>query len=282
MLGTLSSLTVNFGTDLSIVGMGPAETTINAGGDSASGLQQSVFTVVGILNLDGLTISGGDATSTDNAFGGEVGEGGAILTAGAGVNLVNTCLEDNTAAYAGGAIFGFSVNMSGCTVCDNTTSEVGGGIDIFRTANISGCTFYGNSVTGVPSASTNDNTGTSGQSVEGGAVYARTATISDSTFTGNVATGGAGGDGAMLGGDGGDSWGGAIFCSRESTLINDTIVNNSAVGGDGGSTNRWRHGFQWRSRLRLWGWRLLQLWQYCHRQLHHRQQWGGRRRPRRF
>ncbi len=81
-------------------------------------------------SLDGVSIYGHDV---DNAFGGGIYVTGNMYGSGlVHLNLVNTTLYDNTAAYGGGVYIGenASVNILNTTVAGNTAATAGGGVYI--------------------------------------------------------------------------------------------------------------------------------------------------------
>jgi hypothetical protein len=134
------------------------------------------------VRLDGLTLTGGQAT------GYLAGEGGAILNEGGGLTLHRCTLSGNTATFAGGAISNRagSLTLTQCTLAENTVTAGGvnfGGGAIFNlgTLALTHCTISANV--------------TATQNQGGGIINAGPATLTNCIVAGNtVGPGGVGAD----------------------------------------------------------------------------------------
>jgi hypothetical protein len=188
------------------------------GGGSASGVIRQTGGA-GDLSLDGITITGSNATGPSP---------GAVVQLGAGaLNLSNCSFSGNQATTsasdaAGGALVsptsgGGSLTITGCTFSDNTATstsgEIGGAVahDANGSMSIRTSALTGNSATG------------SAQSdVAGGAVNnGGPTTIADSSIVGNHGTG------INVGG-------GVVNESGVETTANSTIAANTATAAAGG------------------------------------------------
>ncbi len=153
---------------LTIIGTGAGSTIIDA--DTIDRVFE-VTTYQRTLNVQGLTITGGETT----------GNGGAIRTEGH-LNVKDVEIANNTSALVGGGIFAAvngSVAIADSTISNNTAGN-GGGIYISNGGlEVAATTFDGNSAT---------------QNNGGGIYYSNgIATIETSTFSNNVASVGNGG-----------------------------------------------------------------------------------------
>ena len=149
-------------------GKAPAE--VNGGGNG------SVFTIGsgGNLSLDGVTVTGGNASNEGGGI--DNGNGGAL-------EVLDSTIEGNTASLGGGiASQTFStVTVDDSTISGNSASGAGGGIfSADENLVLDNATLYGNT------------------SLRGGGIYTDGApgglTADDSTIVGNVATATSSGD----------------------------------------------------------------------------------------
>jgi hypothetical protein len=183
----------------------------------------------GSLTLDGVTLSGGSATSAAPG-----NDGGAIYNRGT-VNLTgNTSITNSTANADGGAVYNrgtFNI-AAGSTIAGNTAADDGGGIySSSGTLNVTGGTITDN---------------TAGD--EGGGIRSvdSTVTLTDANITDNTATGGSGGGlyttsttltvtNGVFSGNGGNSGGGLYFTNSPSAASLDgvQILNNTGTNGGG-------------------------------------------------
>lgn len=126
-------------------------------------------TATGPLQLDNLTITGGDSPNP----------GGGVTTSG-DATLVNTTITGNTSAGRGGGIVVLGdVTITNSTITGNTSGFDGGGVCAFGTVHVTGSTISGN---------------TAGGSGDGGGICAfGDMTVTNSTVTGNASTGVGGG-----------------------------------------------------------------------------------------
>ena len=172
-----------------------------------------VFDVFGAdVEIQGLTIIGGDATGSSERG------GGLRLDADSDVTISDSVFDDNTAAQAGGAIenTGGVLTTSDTDYTDNATGTTpgnGGAVHAAGgTTTISGGTASGNSA------------------VEGGAHWiggGGTMAVVGATVTGNDATGGDATAGDRQGGGGLFNVGGTLH------VVDATITGNTAVVGAG-------------------------------------------------
>jgi Right handed beta helix region len=241
-----TSLTVS--QDVSIVGPGAANLTVNGGG-AVRDFFIEVDGKAGNVTLSGMTITGGFVAATaigggiftdDNTVidsciitGNTAGAGGGVTTSNYGqLTIRNSTVSSNTANGAatiggGGGIrigqFG-SARISNTSVTGNT-GPIGGGISLQanNTMVLENSTISGNTATGA---------GGAGLYTLGtpGSFYinpSSTIVINNSTFANNTATTGAGG-GIMVAGTAGQGYANPI------SLNNVTIAGNSAATTGGG------------------------------------------------
>lgn len=108
-----------------------------------------VVTLAGSAAMDGLTITKGNANGDSAPF----NQGGGVMVGIYSVELSNCTLSDNSASGDGGAIYSYSsssVTASNCTFSDNSASY-GGAIYSYGSSSsvtASDCTFSGNSAGG--------------------------------------------------------------------------------------------------------------------------------------
>src|SRR5262249_24704773 len=171
-LGALPAITAS---SLAITGPGANLLTID--GQNSSNIL-TIKAGAGVI-LSGLTLAHGKASSLD---------GGAIDNSGT-LAMLNCAVTDSTAAQGGG-IFnerGAALAMIGCTLSGNSTtgpSTSGGGIfNYYGTVNLTNCTVYDNTATGSGGGICN----------EGGSV-----TLTDSTLADNSASSGGALDNVSL------------------------------------------------------------------------------------
>jgi hypothetical protein len=182
--------TLNVGTDVTIVGPGPDNLTLDGQLNEAIYIAQSkTVSISGFSIVNGSTLEGGaifndqgaTLSLTDCVLADNFGfYGGAIFNEQGTVNLDNCVLAYNESFSCGGAIFNdgsdvlfyyvyhypypypltgiATLTLTNCTVSDNLSIEAGGGI--FNeagagtaTLTIAGCTFNGNSVATNPAVS---------------------------------------------------------------------------------------------------------------------------------
>jgi hypothetical protein len=183
----------------------------------------------GSLTLDGVTISGGSATSAAPG-----NDGGAIYSRGT-VNLTgSTSITNSTASADGGAVYNrgtFTVE-AGSSIAGNTAADDGGGLYTSSgTLNVTGGTITDN---------TADDEGGGIRSVDSAI------TLTNANITDNTATGGSGGGlyttsttltvtGSVFSGNGGNSGGGLYFTNSPSAALLDgvQILNNTGTNGGG-------------------------------------------------
>jgi hypothetical protein len=184
--------------DLTLSGPGPDLLAVSR----TSKTQFRIFhvTAVRTVNIDGLTISGGDA---------HFDYGGGILNDKSILTLTNCSVVDNIASYGGGGIYnndGGSLTIVNSIISSNSAAggkyPFGGGI-AGGSLTITNSTISGNSAAG----------GGPPCCIGAGGGIAGGGTMTNSTITGNY----AGLDGGGISGGG--------------TIINCTISNNSAGGG---------------------------------------------------
>src|SRR5208337_4801521 len=215
----LTSVLPDLVNNISIQGPGASNLTVKR---VSSAPDFSVFTVDSgeTVSLSGMTIAGGNATST-MGLGDISGEGGGIYNAGA-LTVTNSTFTGNSASIGngGGNTGGGGIYNAGALTVTNSTFTNnsaplgnGGGIDNFGTLTVTGSTFTGNSA--------------NGGGWGGGILNAAAMTVTDSTFTSNSA-----------------GWGGGIFNSYSSsyqtgtvTVNGSTFTSNSAAGWGGGVAN---------------------------------------------
>ncbi len=129
----------------------------------------------GNVMLSGLTISNGNATSSDGL------SGGGIRNAGANLTVVDCAVVNNNGSSFGGGIInaGGNLTVNRCTLSNNSAINGGGIINFGNTVSVMSSTFYGN-------LSTNGDGG--GISQQG-----QSLTVFNSTISGNSAAGRGGG-----------------------------------------------------------------------------------------
>jgi conserved repeat domain len=220
---------------LSYAGSGPV--TIDGNGATVQGNNTFGLIVdpgVGLLTVDGLTLTGGGTS-------GDPGTGGGIRAAS--VTVTNSTITGNTAKGSGGGIAAGSVTVTNSTISANTADSSGccfeaggGGIYAGDSATVIGSTIRGNSASGasyvagggigvgsplgdsgsvtVSSSTISGNSSNSGGGLSGGSV-----TVTSSTISGNSAQGIFGGGGIF---------GGSV------TVTSSTITGNNGRGSAGG------------------------------------------------
>src|SRR6266508_4291928 len=202
---TLTSGELFIDKDLTIVGPGSGNLTIQRSSDPGTPDFRIFDIWSGTVSISGLTVSNGRAD-----FGGGI-YNGFILD-------LNDCrITGNLATQSGGGIAndGGTMTMSNCVISGNAGDEGwGGGVYNGGTLDATDCTVSNNTVTS-----------TLGYAVFGGGVYNNgggTLTFTNSKIIGNFATGGAGANGGGAG----------IYNEFGSvTLDRSTVDSNSATGG---------------------------------------------------
>jgi len=215
---------------LTIVGLGPEQTVIDASGlisDRVLHIVAGVDTVV----ISGVTIINGDVT----------GGGGGIYNRDADLTLLNTVVISNHASNNGGGVYVWSgsVTLSSTQVVSNTADDSGGGVFVAN----------GSAILNASGGLINSNS-----AKDGGGVYLRrgSATLSGTQVLSNTAGGaesaqGGGGvyveqDNATLNMNGGriagnsviDHYGGGVYVEQGSATLNGTqLLHNSAFWGGG-------------------------------------------------
>ena len=215
---TLGGTELTITEELTLMGPGDDDLTI-----SANGMSRVINVTANVpLTVEGLTITGGITTGTDN--------GAGINSAGT-VTLNNSTVSGNSSNVDGGGIFSnVSVTLTNSTVSGNSSSAGGGGIrtsgDVTLTrSNVSGNSANANA--GIYSRGTvtlNDNSTVSGNSsaTQVGGIFGERVVLNDSTVSNNSAGTIAGGIGAAFG------------SPSEVSLTNSTVSGNSSNGNGGG------------------------------------------------
>ena len=230
--GTELSIASDVTIDGDIDGDDKADITIDAAGGSR------VFNVTdGTSTLDALAITGGDAGSGSQDFGGgirvenaaltianavvtgnnaDTGAGGGIaLSTDATLTTTNTVISDNAAAIGAGVAMGghnATATFLDTTISGNSATGFGGGVVL--SAPYVSVTLVNSTVS--------DNSANGGAGIDVGAPYV-TLTLTNSTVSGNVS----------------ESWGGGIGIGGPDsivTLTNTTVSGNSAATFGGGMT----------------------------------------------
>jgi parallel beta-helix repeat protein len=175
------------------------------GGDPSAGSGQAISPTI-----EGLCITGGDASELGGAYWEDAGGGVYVISATATIS--NNQVFSNTADYGGGLWqYKSDATLSANTVVSNTASAAGfncgGGLGLYSSpyATLSGNTISGNTAYG-----------------DGGGLclyYSGDATLSGNTISGNTAHG-----------DGGGLY---LYYSYDATLSDNTISSNSAHSGGG-------------------------------------------------
>jgi len=202
-------------------------TTLDAEG------QRRVLYATGDISptIEGLRLTGGDATGLGGGTGGtDAGGGVYVITATATIS--NNQVFNNTADYGGGLFLDYSnATLSDNTITSNTASG-GGGLSL----NHSNATLSGNTV--VSNTATADYGG-------GLSAYGSDATLISNTITSNTAQDGGGGlflyeSDATLNGNEVISntarWGGGLYLDSgsDATLNGNTITSNNVANEGGG------------------------------------------------
>ena len=220
--GTISLLSVLPDLSASIDIEGPGSSDLTLARNPTATTNFRIFDVLSaaVVELSGLTITGGVDTGTGSA-----GFGGGIENSGS-LSLIGVTLSGNTAGV------------------NNEVEGTGGGIDNSGTLSISDSTISGNVAAVVPVLPGEANGG------YGGAIYnTGTLSLSDTSFTGNSGEGGGGAilnsgeltvtDSTFTGNKGGgyESPAGAIGNSGSATVSGSTFADNTSDNGGGGISN---------------------------------------------
>jgi len=238
--------------ELSIIGLGPSYTTIDAQGGSRI---FNITTNGGNFLFEGLTLTGGHENSSggairsessgqltisDSVISGNSTEG---LNAGGGgisardIAVINSTISDNSTS--GDQASGGGINAEVLTVVDSTISgnftagefARGGGIYAQADVSLTGSTLAENFTSGARSAGgglfTDDHvslidsrvTGnsTAGDNANGGGIFADDLTVTDSIVFGNSTAGSA-------------ASGGGLFAQGDAVLTNSLVSENSTSG----------------------------------------------------
>ena len=179
--------------------------------------------------VEGLRITGGDATGLGGSPYGGADAGGGVYILGASARLDNNWIVSNTAEHGGGLFLWHGrACISGNTVSSNM-AVIGGGLFLYD----SPAALSANSVTGNNASEggglflTSSDATLSGNSVtcnralnDGGGVYLdwSDAALGANTITGNTA---------------GDLGGGLLLHGSQATFVNDVIADNQAGTGSG-------------------------------------------------
>ena len=246
------------GNSVNLVGTGGAAvTTIDATGKNAPVILYPTSTtgpVSGVLNVTGLTVTGGSNPFTGSGFGAGSGYGAGIIVGTGTLNVSDSVIEGNDAAFGGGGIYAIqaTLNVSRTTVTNNT----GGGItDLSGTASVTDSQITNNvghgggggieaqgTLTVINSTVTGNSLDGSGANAGGGIYNFGTATVTGSTISGNSAGDGGGIENASgnltvtsstISGNTATGQGGGVASGGTLTLTNSTVANNTASGGGG-------------------------------------------------
>jgi len=162
--------------------------------------------------VDGLTITRAYA---DN-YSYDTYTGGGISTNYSPITVNNCAITSNYAIHIGGGIYASSLNMTGCTVANNTTTYNGGGLNLTASeSNLTNCLIYGNS-------------GGSGGGINGSGTLTN-CTLSKNTNTTSTAGSGGGGictagpmtlNNCIIYGNTTAAYGGDIFVTSGTTTLN--------------------------------------------------------------
>ncbi len=146
------------------------------------------------VQLDNLTLKGGDVSSLANNYGG-------VILAGNDSNLtLNNSTVTGGKATFGGGIFGYgTITVENSTISGNSAGAFGGGISS-DTITVINSTVSGNSA-----------------NLDGGGIYGGTITVENSTISGNTA----------------GSYGGGIYSGATAMIVNSTVAGNTATEGGG-------------------------------------------------
>ena len=201
--------------------------TISGNGQTidGNGASRVLYVNTATFTANSVTLTGGTAPPGSS--------GGGVLSYAGTINLTNTAISGNFAAFGGG-VFSSSgtINLTNCTLSGNTSTVSGGGMlagntttATFRNTTISANTagMHGGGVYGLFFTATFANTTISGNHAdEGGGVstFTSAASFTDSTISGNTSS----------------NFGGIYATSGTTTLTNTTVSGNTAtaVGGVGG------------------------------------------------
>jgi hypothetical protein len=208
-------------------------TTLDAEG------QGRVFYITGDISptIEGLRITGGDATGLGGGFCPWMDAGGGVYIITATATISDSWLYSNTTAWDGGGLYLSygAATLSGNTFTVNTANRYGGGLLLYH----SGATLISNTIT----ANTAEDCG--GLFLLGG----NAATLSGNVVTSNTAYSWGGGlclevsnatlsGNAITGNTAGSRGGGLHLSSSDATLNGNTVISNTAEL-DGGGLALW-------------------------------------------
>ncbi|MES2923950.1 MAG: choice-of-anchor Q domain-containing protein [Verrucomicrobiota bacterium] len=207
---TLTSGVMTITRSMTITGPGASSLALN--GINGNGAR-SIFDIsTGVVDVSGLTLSGGRGTFYTVTVGGvtsSVRSGGALYITGGTVTVTNSALSDNPGSTGyGGAIFmtGGGLTVSNCTLSRNSNRY--GGVICLK----------GSAVATITNSTLSDN-----DAGFGGAIYTSDSTdaitIRSSTLSGNDASG---------------TGGGILTNGGPVTIANSTLSNNRAMGSTNG------------------------------------------------
>lgn len=214
VFGTLQTITLTTGqilitnsvnSNVTITGPGPNLLTISGGGAS------KIFSITEtpVVNISGMTLTGGNGVGTPSGFGGAVYNQG-VLT------LTNMVITGNSAADDGGGVYNStddSVTIISSIITNNTAGSRSGGVHNNEGATLT----ITDSI-----ISNNMSNGPAGVGVGGGGIYSEdgsTLSVTNSTISNNQSL---------------SSGGGITADSITLTVTNSTISGNSAAGRFGG------------------------------------------------
>lgn len=221
-------------------------TTLDAQG------QGRVLVITGDIapTIEGLRITGGDATGLGGVWSGDVG--GGIYINGTTAALSDNVVYSNTACVGGGLYLQSSpATMNGNTVSGNTASADAGGLYLYASrATLNGNTVSSNTSKGwgggillsnsnatLSGNTVTDNTGTYGGGV---CLSWSDAALNGNTISGNIATIAGGGvevyhsnatlNGNLVSGNTAQTGGGLELVGRTPTLVNNVVADNQTMG----------------------------------------------------
>jgi len=179
--------------------------------------------------LDGFTITGGNANSSDAES-----YGGGMFNYASSPTVANCTFSDNSAGDSGGGMFNFynDPTVTNCTFSGNTANWGGGMYNSGNnTATVTDCTFSGNSATDSGGGIYNDNSSPA---------------VSNCTFSTNTAVNGNGGGGmynyasspavsnCVFSTNTASNYGGGIFNDNSMLTIENCVFSTNTASNSGG------------------------------------------------